>query len=640
MAGAVIEVKYFNTFLIKKVNTNADLVVWNGSRGIPKDIGGYPAIDSLDDDDTWAIEESRIRGGYNNTSVDFGAKAYLVEDEPNGTRRFNTLIYSGIFNSRTGINNTNVFSVADDITKSADPANGSIQKLYAEDTNLTIFQELKCSRALIDKDAIYSAEGGGAVTASNLVIGVIQPISGKYGISKNPESFAVYGNRKYFSDENNNVILRLSGGGIEEISSNGMKDFFRDEINKINSAGGLGNIIGAYDIYGSEYVLSLQTPPSLRSAAFNTNQINNTDLYKTLNFDERAKGWVSFFDYAPDQIFSLRNNFYSVKSTPGRGVVAGGGSGFSFTLNNVSGFIQKNSTVTGLGIAAGTIVTLFNSATGAITISIGATLSAGTVLTFSSVPQLWRHYDNSVNRSNFYGVDYPSSITFVFNPNPTNSKSFKTIGYEGSNGWQVDTFSSDSTGARLTTAGLGYNSSIDTSAVTLSYNDGEYALTQGKASVAVNTITASVALDLATFTGHINVGDTVTGSSVQSQRTVVSYNNNTGALVLNQTTTLNVGDVLFFNGVVNRDDYLSVFNTINPPLPRYYSGFNLKENKYVANLINSSGPNNGEVLYGESISGIKGFYATVKMSTDLTTDFGGEKTLFSVESAYDMNNGY
>ena len=63
---------------------------------------------------------------------------------------------------------------------------------------------------------------------SNLVIGVIQPIAGKYGISKNPESFAVYGNRKYFSDENNNVILRLAGG-IEEISSNGMKDFFRDQ---------------------------------------------------------------------------------------------------------------------------------------------------------------------------------------------------------------------------------------------------------------------------------------------------------------------------------------------------------------------------------------------------------------------------
>jgi hypothetical protein len=73
--------------------------------------------------------------------------------------RSNALIYSGIFNSRTGINNTNQFSVGESITKSTDPANGSIQKLYAEDTNLIVFQENKVSRALIDKDAIYSAEG-------------------------------------------------------------------------------------------------------------------------------------------------------------------------------------------------------------------------------------------------------------------------------------------------------------------------------------------------------------------------------------------------------------------------------------------------------------------------------------------------
>ena len=31
----------------------------------------------------WYIEEARIRGGYNNTSVDFGVKAYIVEDNNN-----------------------------------------------------------------------------------------------------------------------------------------------------------------------------------------------------------------------------------------------------------------------------------------------------------------------------------------------------------------------------------------------------------------------------------------------------------------------------------------------------------------------------------------------------------------------------
>ena len=98
----------------------------------------------------WYIEETRIRGGYNNTTVDLGVKAYIVEESPQRERLINTLIYSGVFNSKTGVNNTNQFSVAEDITRTVDPAQGSIQKLYAEDTNLIIFQELKVSRALID----------------------------------------------------------------------------------------------------------------------------------------------------------------------------------------------------------------------------------------------------------------------------------------------------------------------------------------------------------------------------------------------------------------------------------------------------------------------------------------------------------
>ena len=134
MAGAVIEVKYFNTFVLKKtVVDTSETIVWNGSFGIPAEQGGYPVVAGTVDESNWAIEESRIRGGYNNTNVDYGVRAYLVEEEPNSTVRFNSLIYSGIFNSRTGINNTNVFSTADDITKSADPANASIQKLYAEE---------------------------------------------------------------------------------------------------------------------------------------------------------------------------------------------------------------------------------------------------------------------------------------------------------------------------------------------------------------------------------------------------------------------------------------------------------------------------------------------------------------------------
>ncbi len=121
MAGAVVEVKYFNSFVLKKTTITASKkIIWNGSFGIPKDLGGYSRTfnpDSTNNTNNWIIEEARIRGGYNNTSVDLGVKAYLVEDEPNAVIRSNSLIYSGIFNSTGGVNRLNQFIAAEKITK-------------------------------------------------------------------------------------------------------------------------------------------------------------------------------------------------------------------------------------------------------------------------------------------------------------------------------------------------------------------------------------------------------------------------------------------------------------------------------------------------------------------------------------------
>jgi hypothetical protein len=244
----------------------------------------------------WYIEEARIRGGYNNTTVDFGVKAHLAEADPKQRDRFNSLIYSGVFNSRTGVNETNEFSVAEDITKSLDPSYNSIQRLYAEDTNLIIFQQDKVSRALIDKDAIYSAEGSAITTSGKQVIGQIVPYAGEYGISTDPFSFAVYGYRKYFTDRKRNCVCRLSKDGITEISSYGMHDFFRDKL----TSSTVSKIVGGWDMHSKNYILSIQNSSS-------------TDF--TVSFDEDVLGWTSFFDYHPVFITSLGSNFYSFKNT-------------------------------------------------------------------------------------------------------------------------------------------------------------------------------------------------------------------------------------------------------------------------------------------------------------------------------------
>ena len=388
--GAIIEVKYFNSFLLKKTYDSATSAPgWNGSWGVPTGVDGhYPVFAGDVAADSWVIEEARIRGGYNNTNVDYGVKAYLVEDEPNSSVRSNAMIYSGIFNSRTGINNSNVFSVGTDITKAVDPINGSIQKLYAEDTALIIFQQDKVSRAPIDKDVIYNAEGGGSLSASNMVIGDIIPYAGEYGISNNPESFAVYGYRKYFTDKNRNAVLRLSRDGITEITNYGMIDYFRDQFGVLDSTTwGAGKAIGTYDIYNKQYVLSLQQSPKAPNGT-----VNPSPSTATLVFDERVLGWTSFFNYIPDQIFSLQSNYYSFKD---------GG--------------------------------------------------------------LWKHYDTTADRNNFYGTQYNSSIKFVFNPQISLSKVFKTVNYEGSNGWEVSQFD----------AARSFDL-VDSCKTVLSYTDGAY----------------------------------------------------------------------------------------------------------------------------------------------------------------------
>jgi hypothetical protein len=475
--SAIIEVKYFNSFLLRKtVDTSNPVVpVWYKTPGL----GNNP-------NKNWIIEESRIRGGYNNTSVDFGAKAYLVAETNKGSIRSSGLIYSGIFNSRTGVNNTNQFPVGEEITRSLDPSNGSIQKLHAENTNLTILQENKVSRALIDKDAIYSAEGGALTTSGAQVIGQVVPYAGEYGISKDPGSFAVYGYRKYFTDKNRNAVLRLSSDGITEISAYGMKNFFRDKFDEIDlNTANVGSIVGGFDVHTKTYVVSLQ------------NSVNND--YDTLAFDESSKGWVSRYSYKPDNVFSLKNNFYSTFS----------------------------------GGAAG-----------------------------SDNNGLWKHYfGNEYNK--LYGQSVTSSVTTVFNPKISLSKNFLTIGYEGSNGWQVDSFISDATGSVNVTP-----ENSDRTLAIKSYNEGEYIL-----------------------------------------------NPNTGQ-------------------PVRPANYQSVFNTPNPPYTKLRAGFNRKENKYVSNIKNNSLGRPGEVIYGQSMSGIKGMFATVKFSADSTTDPMGKKELFAVSTNY------
>jgi len=301
----------------------------------------------------------------------------------------------------------------------------------------------------------------------------------KHGNSKDLCCVFGYVYRKYFPGSKMNARLRLAADGITEISTYWMEDFFREKFIEIDlNSSNLGSVIGGLDVHTKTYVVSLQN--------------NNGIDYDTLAFDEGSKGWGNRYSYKPDNIFSLKNNFYSTYGEP-------------------------NSNKNGI----------------------------------------WKHYAGE-EYNKFYGSSVDSTVRTVFNPKVSLFKNFSTVGYEGSNGWRVDSFVSDSTGV---------DNGVNFSERNLNikrYNEGEYILKPA------------------------------TGQPVWPA------------------------------------NYQSVFGVTKPPYTKSRTGFNRKENKYVSNIKNNSLGRPGEVIYGQSMSGIKGMFVTATFSIDNVTDVGGKKELFAV----------
>ena len=617
--ATIREITYFNSFVVKKVvkdKSTFEPTLGGASTwpSMPWNPVGYPTFPLLVNnayvDYSWYVEENRIRGGFNNVQSELGVRAYIKETTDSELILSNGLIYSGLYNSTTGFNDTNVFSVAETITKQVDPRYGAIQKLYTSDTNLIIFQTDKISNVLVDKDAIYTADG-------------------------------------------NPALMRLSLDGLTEISTYGMRDYFRDKLASISSTPRFSNLVNVFLEYYNKssqivfptdtfiardtttglvsdldlgaqstktiegnsgvYIVNKQITGGLTGSLIITN--NNTTLGIGTTTHTVTTSRSTAYQVSATVTVTVNTAFEVssiVVATPGDLYSIGdvltipsiGNITFSIATDNIipdatARRITFNRTLVYNNIFAPAVgnefvfyILLQDKIVGGYdnyydnyvlsmqksvektydTLSFSEKVNGWTsfwdykpsfIGTLSNVYysvegiNVWKHYNESVinNRGYFYGTYYPTSVEFSFNPSVSNSKNFNTINYEGTNGWQVNHFLSDSTGA--TKSSYGVNSYKDDSALVYSYDEGVY----------------------------IDGGVT------------------------------------------------------------YRVGFDRKENKYVANLINNgvvtSTTNTlvpagqpGQVLPGTSMSGIKGYFATVKLSTDTTTEIGGLKSLFAVSSNF------
>ena len=238
------------------------------------------------------VESNRIRDDFNAPTIDNGVKVSSTFLDYGEERLSSGLIYSGLYNSTSSVNNLNEFNMAEKITKNLDPAYGSIQALKTGENVVTVFAEDKILKVLTDKDAIYNADGNPQLTATNRVLGDASPYAGDYGISKNPESLAWDQYRMYFTDKQRGAVLRLSNDGLTPISDVGMKTYFRNRMKKSE------NMIGTFDTVNGEYNLTLDTGSKFP-----------TEPPKTISFNERSKAWISFKSFIPSTGLSVNGRY-------------------------------------------------------------------------------------------------------------------------------------------------------------------------------------------------------------------------------------------------------------------------------------------------------------------------------------------
>ena len=309
------------------------------------------------------VESNRIKDDFNQPFISNGVKvSTTLEEGYEVDNRTNGLIYSGLYNKNAKVNNLNQFIAAEKITKDLLPTYGSIQKLYARNSDLVALCEDKIVQILADKDALFNADGNMQLVSTNKVLGQSRPFVGDYGISKNPESFAAEGYRAYFTDKQRGAVLRLSMDGLTAISEAGMKDYFGDKLK-----GSYNKILGSYDKDKDHYNVTFNYNNEDYDSEKTMYDITNS---VTVSYKESIKGWSSFKSFIPESGISLAGDYYTLKSA-----------------------------------------------------------------------KLYRH-DNET-RNTFYNSFENSFINVLINDSPLLIKDFKTLNYDGDNGWFCSEITTD-----------------------------------------------------------------------------------------------------------------------------------------------------------------------------------------------------
>ena len=237
----------------------------------------------------WVL--SRFQSAFVSTSdvQDIG-EVHIVDDDYK-QQRLNNVRYSGIFITKTFINNLNRFEFDDD--EAFDDKNGRLYSLREVGYTLKVLQRNKVTSLYVGREMSLDGEGNEVLVYSKDILGNKRPSSTDYG-TQDPMSVVRTNRFLYFYDRAAGAVIRDGNNGQEEISKVGMQTWFRGLFDDFTGT----SMIAGWDTYDDMVYFTL---------------LGDTDV--TMGYDEDTGRWESFYSFVPEFYGTIRDkNMLSFKS--------------------------------------------------------------------------------------------------------------------------------------------------------------------------------------------------------------------------------------------------------------------------------------------------------------------------------------
>ncbi len=186
-------------------------------------------------------------------------KPNIIDDEFRQTRDKSSITYSDKHVFSKSKNRFSSFNSLKGNFKDLSGEYGKIDYLVNNYDSIVVIQENKSSKVPVERSVLSTADGSNSLVQSKEVLGIQTYYSGDFGSDGNPESVLKQGGYIFFASKTNAEVYRLSpGGGIEVISSVGMKAAFYNAFNDIQNMSN-AYIPTGYNPMDDEFLISIKS---------------------------------------------------------------------------------------------------------------------------------------------------------------------------------------------------------------------------------------------------------------------------------------------------------------------------------------------------------------------------------------------